>query len=168
MKEQTLVVPYFSQYDHITNEVWKARACGIAALSMLIAYHTQKQISPDEVLTRAISVDAFGPSGWVHDKLIEVANSYDVSISRFDIKEYSDERALDFLDDAIERGMPIIVSVSRRFEEALRDKYHQVVIVGRQKKDYLYHDPEYTGNEGVTRLVSSETLLSFWRKIGLV
>jgi ABC-type bacteriocin/lantibiotic exporter with double-glycine peptidase domain len=168
MKEATLIVPYYSQYDHITDIEWKPRACGIAALSMLIAYHRKENISPDEVLARALRINAFGPSGWVHDKLIEVANSFDVSINRFDIKEYSDERVLDFLDEALERGMPVIVSVSRRFDEALRDKYHQVVIVGRHKKDYFYHDPEYTNAEGVGRVVSSETLLSFWRKLGLM
>ena len=168
MKDYALVVPYYSQYDDITDPLWKARACGVVSLSMLIAYHAKKSITPDEVLTRALSVHAFGPYGWKHDALIAVADTFDISVERYDIKEYSDERAVDFLDEALERGMPVIVSVSRRFEETLRDKYHQVVIVGRHKKDYFYHDPDYTNNDGANRVVSAETLLSFWRRLALM
>ena len=65
----------------------------------------------------------------------------------------------------LDEGKPVIVSVEQNFEES--DKFHQVVLVGREGDLFLYHEPEAEDKNGAYREVSTEQFLRHWRHLAI-
>jgi len=158
-----LDVPYISQYKDVKDEAWQKRACGLVCLKMVLDFHKVKTPETNEFLKIALDKEAFGESGWVHEKLLGLAKDYGMEAFRKESME--DEQELkDFLD----KGNPVIVSIkARKFSVEFEGKFHQVVLIGYDENGFYYHDSDYRNGEGKELFVSKDKFREYWRKMAI-
>lgn len=172
-KKILLDVPYYSQYLDVSDENWKSRACGILCLKMVIDFYKQSNLSADEFLKEGISRGGFGPSGWIHDILVDMAKDFDMTSRRKEYKSQDDneESAIKEILNFLENNQPVIVSAVKNFSEP--DKFHLVVLTGLEKdgdeiKGFYYHDPDsYDKEDGKHKFVLIKTFKNYWRKMAI-
>jgi uncharacterized protein YvpB len=153
-----LSVPYYSQFVDIQDPFWMLRACGAACLKMVVEFHGTTV--PDMITLCNEAKDHGGydmTNGWIHDYLVTKAQECGLHAERKEGLPDTSE-----IIASLEAGSPVIVSVEKRVLEQTR--FHMVVVVGYDKGNFIYHEPESTDREkGQYRTCTAETFMSYWR-----
>ena len=158
-------VPYYSQHRDIIDPYWKSRACGVTCLKMVLDFHAKifNTTIPtlDELIKEGIAIKAFSQHGWIHQGIVFIAHNHGVPAYQEEFRSLDGmcaKRIVNFgfkkILKTLDEGKPVIVSVEQNFEES--DKFHQVVLVGREGDLFLYHEPEAEDKNGAYREVSTE------------
>lgn len=158
-----LNVPYISQHRDIQDEYWQKRACGLVCLKMVLDFYQIKTPEINEFLEIALKKESFGESGWIHDKLLNLAKDY--RVEAFRKEKIGDVQELkDFLD----KGNPVIVSISaKRFSNEFEGKFHQIVLSGYNDQGFYYNDSDYNTNEGKELFIDIDIFKKYWRKMAI-
>ena len=165
-----LEVPYYSQHRDIKDKYWQSRACGVVCLKMILDFYQNRGgvtptvlVSLDEFLEIALKKEAFGKSGWIHEKLLALAESFGVQAYRKEKMQNEDE-----LKDFLDKGNPVIVSIkNQRFSPKFENKFHQIVLTGYDEKGFYYNDSDYQDEDGKNLFVDKETFGKYWRKMAI-
>lgn len=159
MTERTL--PAYSQLADVTDVEYKKRACGPAALAMVLgASGIENPPSVDEVLARGLEMNAHEEGrGWRHRELAAVARTYGVHAHPEDWSGDPTQYAWEHLEDAIMRG-PIIISVSKEFSPSLAS--HLVALCGMDAETATVYDPFRETREEVRYDVPLSFLKEHW------
>jgi len=173
-----ILVPYYSQYLDITDEMWQPRACGIASLKMLLESRGAEMPLLDEMTMQGNAIGAYGDSGWKHDGLIALAKQYGVKLSRAEWRKSESKspdelnvEGVNFLISELRAGRAVIVSAIKKFEEL--DKFHIVVLTGFEEKDgavigFYYNDSDaHTRADGESQFVPLDIFRSKWRRMAI-
>lgn len=103
---------------------WQERGCGIACSRMIIgAYYPELLLSYGELLNKGLNINGFCDKGWIHQKLIELINSYGINGKSY---RHSDSNRI---VTQINKNKPCIVSVSPCFSSDYKGG-HLVVVSG--------------------------------------
>ncbi len=185
-----LNIPYYSQYRDIKDKYWQKRACGLVCLKMILDFHQKSRcptptflVDLDEFLEIALKKEAFGESGWIHEKLLALAESFGMQAYRKEKMQNEDE-----LKDFLDKGNPVIVSIkAKRFSPKFENKFHQIVLTGYDESGFYYNDPDYqdedpkpsetvtnslemngqVGQGGKNLFVDKKTFQKYWRKMAI-
>lgn len=161
-----LEVPYYSQYQDIKDEHWQSRACGLVCLKMVVDYYDVATPEINQFLKIAVDKGSFGKSGWIHDKLLELAKSYFLQVFR---KEFDDtEEGIKFIIEFLKQHGPVIVSLkTKKFLPEFENKFHQIVLTGYEKNGFFYNDSDYQNEEGKGLFVKLSDFKRYWRKLAI-
>ena len=165
-----LNIPYYSQYRDIKDKEWQKRACGLVCLKMILDFHQNREgstpttsVDLDGLLEIALKKESFGKSGWIHDKLLELAKDFGLSAYRKEEMQNEDE-----LKDFLDSGNPTIVSIkAKRFAPEFENKFHQIVLTGYDKNGFYYNDSDYQDESGKDLFVDTKTFQKYWRKMAI-
>lgn len=180
-------VKYYSQHKDVKKEEWKEKSCGIACVGMVLEFWTGISFELDNLIADALKIDAYGPHGWIHEKLIYILHNNGVcgyreefrslQISDGGIKEgvnssYISKRGIHKIIEEIQFGRPVIISAIKNFTED--DKYHMVVLVGLEEDEvnkiigFYYHDPDALDEkDGGYKYVDIKTFENKWRRFAI-
>ncbi|MCB9810823.1 MAG: C39 family peptidase [Candidatus Nomurabacteria bacterium] len=153
-------VPFYSQFQDISDPSWKKVGCGIASLAMLIELYEPGKVSVDSLLQEGIEGGAYlNDAGWIHSGLISLARDYGLNGSTNDLSGLGTEKAFSKLKEALNEG-PVMASVHYTFDPK-NPIPHLVVINGVDGNTVYYNDPsEKTGGGTIT----SEKFIKAWKK----
>jgi hypothetical protein len=176
-----LNVPYYSQKIDVKDSEWKNRACGIVCLKMVLDFtkpESKETLDIAELIKIGVEMGAYGPSGWIHQGLVDIAAKSNLSIYRKEFKSDNFGEEQDMIDDGVKKiikslmvGDPVLVSAVKKFK--YKDKFHMVVLVGFEGdennfKGFYYHDPDAgTVEEGEGLFISIEIFQKYWRKMAI-
>lgn len=174
-----LSVPYYSQWKDITDTDWQMRSCGLLCLySAIKFYKNDFDLNPDQFLQRVIREGAFGKSGWIHDKLVNLSREAGVMAKRVEFRAETVEETKNLAEKAfrdftehLEEGKVIIISTIRNWQE--KDKFHQVLLVGFEGANnhptgWYVHDPDTkTREEGAYQYIPHETFKDGFRGLAI-
>lgn len=187
-----IAVPYYSQYRDVTDDSWKARACGAVCLKMVLEYFGRKRSltvpSIDELIQEGIAIKATSEAGWVHTRIALLAHNHgfpayneefrSVAVNyekqRFSESEHAESLmryGITKIAETVRAGRPVIVSVSKRFEH--KELFHQVVLTGIRGsgaavEGFFYNDPDHDSpEEGTNRFVDLATFREHWRRFAI-
>jgi predicted double-glycine peptidase len=153
-------VPFFSQFEDISNPQWRKVGCGIASIAMLIEFYEPGEISVDGLLEEGIKQDAYlSDQGWIHSGLISLAEEYGLNGTTNSLAGSSMEEAFATLEKELEKG-PVIASVHYTFEPT-NPIPHLVVVNGVEGDKVFYNDPSEPQGGGS---ISIEKFKSSWKK----
>ena len=129
-------------------------------------------------------IGGYTEDGWVHEVLVALARNRGFPAYRQEFKSHSIDVAQKtakashheerLVVDGIERitatlksGSPVIVSVSRGFQE--KAQFHIVVLVGLEEGGgFYYHEPDaQSRNEGEYRFIDIDNFKEHWRKMAV-
>lgn len=174
-----LSVPYYSQWKDITDINWQKRSCGLLCLySAIRFYKNDFNLSPEAFLEEALRKEAFGKSGWVHDKLVALSCERGVPAKRVEFRGKTPEETKRLIETAfedftqsLEAGQLIIISTIRNWKE--KDKFHQVLLVGFEGPKeaplgWYVHDPDAKSEtEGAYQYISHEKFKEGFRGLAI-
>ena len=174
-----LDIPYYSQHRDAKDPYWKERSCGIVALYMLLAYAKKAPEDIDTLLKEGLEKGGFGRSGWIHQKLVELAESHGVLLARKEYKsDNKDEHARLFnvavaeFVRSLESSAPVMVSAIKNFSE--KDKFHLVILIGFERGansilGFYYHDPDASDEtDGAYKFVPFDLFKKHFRRLAIV
>ena len=183
------MVPYYSQYLDVADELWQPRACGVACLKMLLEAKGEHAPTLDEMIAQGCAIGAHGEYGWKHDGLIALARQYGAKLSRNEWRkseskslEELNEEGVNFLISELRSGRPVIVSAVKNFEED--DKFHMIILTALEEKDlpapdtarqadgtvvgFYYHDSDTTKRgDGKNLFIHIDMFRAKWRKMAI-
>lgn len=119
---------------------WSNRACGMAALRMILLAYTGQAPAVTELLHLAVKGDVMSPRGAVHAGIADIAADFGVPGRA---EPVAAEELLGRLTDA-----PLIISVTEQFPMDGRTGGHLVVARGYEAgadPDVLFRDPSAWG-----------------------
>ena len=163
-----LNVPYYSQFLDVDDKLWIPRACAIACLNMVLDYHG-KDTSLTDLIKEGDSIGGYGPSGWYHDSLIELAKGFGLEASRIENVDF--KAGIEDIRNSLEKNNPVIISAIKYILG--QTKFHVVVITGFEEKDgnitgFYYHDPESVDRKkGQNIFVDIDIFELGWRKMAI-
>ena len=133
---------------------WSNRACGMAALRMILLAHHRPAPTVTELCHLGVARDALTPRGWLHAGIAALA-------SEFGVPGHAESVAPTQLLDRITTG-PVIISVTEQFPTDGRRGGHLVVARGFDDSPdpmIAFHDPSAWGQSNqevsLSRLTSS-------------
>ncbi|MFZ3020395.1 MAG: C39 family peptidase [Minisyncoccia bacterium] len=180
-----LKIPYHSQFDEITMLDWKEKGCSVTCLKMCLDFAKSDAIpSIDSLIKEGIVIGGYLDGiGWRHDALVRLAHNYGVPAYAEEFKSVKVDVASktfsqnifenDLLDigvrrirGAIERNVPVIVSISRQ------NGSHQIVVVGFEDNlgattGFYINDPDNRLGERKEIFVPISEFLTEWRKFAV-
>lgn len=135
---------------------WSNRACGMAALRMILLAYGREAPSVTELLKLGVKHEALTDRGWLHAGIADLATGFEVPGRA---EPVTAEDLLVRLADA-----PLIVSVTEQFPDDGRKGGHLVIARGYrdgQDPDILIRDPSAWGQSHdrvpLSRLAASYT-----------
>lgn len=153
-------VPFFSQFNDISDPNWKKIGCGIASLAMLIDFYKPDSISVDNLLDEGITAGAYiSDAGWSHAGLISLAKAHGLTGDSHGLSNLSMDEAFSELKNALTEG-PVIASVHYTFQPT-NPIPHLVVVTDVDGEMVYYNDPAEVSGGGS---VSVEQFKSAWKK----
>ena len=153
-------VPFYSQFNDISNTEWQKKACGITSLAMLIELYKPGEISVDALLNEGIQSGAYlNNAGWVHRDLALLANKHGLYGNSFDYAESSMETAYTKLENSLRAG-PVIVSIHYMFDPKSTIP-HLAVINGINDGQVYYNDP---ATDVGGKSLSVDKFIKAWKK----
>ncbi len=174
-----LEVPYYSQRTDVSDPEWKERACAMACMKMTLDFLGAGTPSLDEMIQKGVELEGFGPSGWIHKSLAELALMFGKTIEPTEFRSQDEDEAKMLLNKgiitlvrALAEGVPVPVSVIKEFKHT--DKYHIVLLVGAKTENgslegFYYNDPDAdSADEGKNKFVSIDTFKKHWRRMALI
>jgi hypothetical protein len=169
LKKTILEVPYFSQYIDVPDYEWNIRSCGAACLKMVLDFKGAKTPDLYQFVKEGNAVGAYGPHGWIHDKLLQIASTYGIGMYREEKMDL--DSGIRKIAENIEQDKPVIVSVIKTCLGQI--KFHMVVIVGVEKEEGIvnglyFNEPESTTAEkGKDVFVRLEEFKKDWRRMAI-
>lgn len=156
-------LPSYSQLSDVTDVAYQKRACGPAALAMVLgACGIDNAPSVDDVLARGLEHDAHEDGrGWRHRELAAVARTYGVHAHPEDWSGDPAPYAWEHLEDAVARG-PVIASVAKEFSPSLAS--HLIVVSALGTDTATVHDPFRATREEVRYEVPLAYLKEHWTR----
>ena len=139
-------VPFYSQFEDISDPEWQKLGCGIADLAMLIEFYKPGIVSVNALLQEGISAGAFVPgAGWSHKGLAMLARNYGLTGTNatYDFSQLSAGDAFSRLEKFLAEG-PVIASVFYRLEPG-NPIPHLIVVNGVSDGQVFYNDPAESG-----------------------
>jgi Peptidase C39 family len=139
-------------------EEWSGRACGMAALRMILLAYLGEAPPLTELILAGVRADALSDRGWVHAGIARLAASSGIPAEAEAVT--ADELPMRL------KEAPVIVSVTGKFPDDGRKGGHLVVARGTEESgedgpDILIRDPSAWGQEHdrvpLTRLAASYT-----------
>jgi uncharacterized protein YvpB len=164
-----LNVPYYSQFLDVDDHYWMPRSCAIACLKMVLDHHKSEGMSLMELIEDGEKRGGYGPSGWYHDSLIELAEHSGLNAKR--VEGVDVEKGIKDIADSIRKRNPVIISAVKHILG--QTKFHMVVATGFEEKDgeiagFYYHDPESADREkGQNLFADINTFIDGWRKMAI-
>lgn len=190
-----LDVPFHAQRELHRDEggtPWADRACAIACLTMLLAFHG-RALTMAEVLAQALARGAFHPQrGWLHTGLVDLLQASGLTAYRRNwrlldgaeqrylagrpstpatrreialVKAQMIEEGLRTVAALTDAGLPVITSVHRPW--GARDTIgHQIVVIGTDGDAFVHHDPAEP--DGAHRRVPVATFTASWKGLAIV
>jgi hypothetical protein len=132
-------VPFYSQFNDISDPNWKKVGCGIASVAMLIDYYAPA-VSVDALLNRGIATGAYlSQAGWTHAGLINLTKQYGLDGVSHDMAGWTMDEAFSRLEQVVAEG-PVMVSVYYTFVPG-HPIPHLVVINDIKDDTIYYNDP---------------------------
>jgi predicted double-glycine peptidase len=154
------IVPFYSQFDDISDSSWQKIGCGIASLAMLINYYEPDRVTVDNLLAEGIASGAYlKGAGWIHKGLADLAKEHGFAGGNTDLSSASMDTAFRSLSEALEEG-PVIASVYYTFDP-LSPIPHLVVINGIDGDGVHYNDPSEDAGGGT---ISLDKFKKAWKK----
>ncbi|HET8581104.1 MAG TPA: C39 family peptidase [Candidatus Paceibacterota bacterium] len=164
-----LPVPFFSQQAGDIPEEWHSRACGVAALSMALAYAGADAPVP-ALIDEGVAAGAYRAGrGWQHAGLAELALRHGARAWRREYKwnglarPFAMPFALSALRHALKRGIVPIVSLTTSTEDT-----HLVTLTGFGREGWRYNDPaKRSEREGKDLVMSTKEFARRFRKLAI-
>lgn len=158
--EKATTTPFFSQFDDISDKIWSKRSCGIASLAMVISEHfPEAKTTPDRLLAEGRSIGGYSPSGWIHAKLVELANMNGLEGKAIDVSRESRAEALYSLKESLASG-PALASVHYKLEPR-NPIPHLIVVHAISTSTVTISDP---ANKRGDEEVSIDKFSRAWKK----
>lgn len=152
-------VPFYSQFEDISDPSWRKIGCGIASLAMVIEYYEPGAITVDGLLKEGIAANAYlDDQGWIHGGLIALAESYGLEGATMSLASLTKDEAFAELREAVEAG-PVMASVHYTFEPT-NPIPHLVVINGIEGDTVYYNDPSEPHGGGT---ISAAKFKAAWK-----
>lgn len=152
--------PFFSQFKDISDKSWSGKSCGIASLAMVVKAHNPvTNTTPDKLLASGRAIGGFSPRGWIHTKLIELANMNGLDGEARDLSHLTRETALEELKSALKTG-PALASVHYKLEPS-NPIPHLIVVHNVGTSTVTISDP---ANEHGDEVVAIERFKKAWKK----
>lgn len=155
--EQSVDVPFFSQFTDISSPKWQKVGCGITSLGMIMEYYKPGTVSVDALLADGIEQGAYSDAGWTYKGLIDVSRAYGFTGESHDLAGNAD--AFTYFKEAVDRG-PVIASVYYTFTPG-NPIPHLVVITKIEGDTVYYNDPAERSGGGT---ISTEAFVKAWKK----
>lgn len=115
---------------------WSDCACGLACIRMILGYLNMPVPDPVEMLWRGVELGAYSSRGWIHQGLVELARSYSLDGDTISVPD------LNPLEEAVNSGIPSIVSVTHKFPTDGHKGGHLVVFAGLSSSDQANVAPQ--------------------------
>jgi uncharacterized protein YvpB len=164
-----LEVPYYSQFLDVDDKKWMPKSCAIVCLKMILHYHNDRSLPLMDLIGLGESKGGYGPSGWYHDTLVELAEDYELKARR--VEGVNVEDGIKDIKSSLEKGNPVIVSAIKYILG--QTKFHMVVVTGFEEEDgqitgFYYHDPESADREkGQNIFTDIKTFTGGWRRMAI-
>lgn len=157
--EEIFSVPFYSQFEDISQPEWRKIGCGIASLAMLIDFYTEA-VPVDTLLNSGIGKGAYlDNAGWTHQGLINLAEDHGLTGQAVSYSDLPATEALEKLKKALKSG-PVMVSVHYTFDPT-NPIPHLVVVNGISGDRVYYNDPaEVSGGNSIT----TKKFLAAWKQ----
>lgn len=153
-------VPFYSQFNDISDPEWKKLSCGIASLAMIIDFYDLNTVSVNSLLDEGIKAGAYiYNAGWSHNGLALLAKNHGLEGNTYDFSGLSDQDALERFVAIINEG-PVIASVHYTFDPA-NPIPHLAVITGIDDGTVYYNDPAGSSDGGK---ISIDDFMKVWKK----
>ncbi|TAL49218.1 hypothetical protein EPN83_01620 [Patescibacteria group bacterium] len=183
-----LDVPYYSQFKDVTDPEWRLKACTIANLKMALEYALGAPApSIDELIKEGLLIRGYGPHGWIHDAIVNLAHNHgvpayreefrsvavDTARSEFSRSKYEDSLlsySLEKFRKKLSAGALVIASTPRNW--APDGNFHTTLLVGYKEKNgalsgFYYHDPDAPNEPKKDQFVDVETFKEYWRRLAI-
>ena len=181
-------VPFYSQYDDVTQSEWRSRSCTIVCMKMALEYLTELEIpSADKLIAEGLYIGAHTPDGWSHHKTALLAHNYgapayleefrsvyidaegqraQASTHEIGMRDFGIEK----IASAIKAGNLVIVSALRNLD--VNGTFHTILITGVEEKEgrvlgFYFHDPDTTTERRVNSFIELPDFLLIWRKMAI-
>lgn len=164
-----LDVPYYSQFEDVSDPYWMPRACGFCCIKMVLDYYSISAGSIVELAQEAEQNGGYGTSGLVHDYVVNFFTSKGLSSHREEKME--DAAGIANIQEQIQKGNPVIVSIVKKILG--QTKFHQVVFTGFEEengtlKGFYFNDPENLYKEASKdKFVVLADFLNDWRRMAI-
>lgn len=185
-----LEVPYYSQFKNTQKEEWKNKACGIAALKMVLDFYKPTGLSIDDLYQKGLDIDGYLENvGWYHHGLANIAKSLGfIGITRLwsipeeyiprltgrgftqeDLEIMSKElleEGIFTLKNELNQNHPVIVSIPRDFKQD--GSGHLAVLIGYDEEGFFVNDPDDEKQDGQKVKLSFEEFKKVWTKRAII
>lgn len=175
-----LAIPFFSQLDEQVPEELRRSVCAIACVKMILDYKNG-EVAFSTILKEAEWIGEKDKAGWTHEVLVRVLRNHNVlayrqefiahtidldsdSAQGADHLEEFIQRGIEKIKKSIEKGNPVMVSVTGGFSKNNGD--HLVLITGYQDDSLIIQDPILHSDEN-PKTVTLEYFLKFWKKLAI-
>lgn len=154
-----LTVPFYSQFNDISDPNWKKVGCGITSLAMLIDFY-KPAVPVDTLLSEGVAAGAYLDSaGWTYAGLIGVSEKYGLSGSTHDYGASSMDNAFSELTKALEAG-PVMASVYYTLTPG--HPIPHLIVVNEVRNGLVYYNDPANDSGGNT--ISVEQFKPAWKK----
>jgi uncharacterized protein YvpB len=171
-----LQVPYYSQYKEVTDLEWQPKACAITCLKMVLDFEAPNFNTTiptlDELIQEGVSINAYSNDGWIHKGIVFLSHNHGVPAYQEEFRSVNKEFEKNLTEVGISKILKRLedkktsmVSVEKDFEKS--GSFHQILIVGYEDGNFLYHEPEEKDETGAFMQVSEERFLAHWRRLAI-
>jgi len=178
-------VPIYSQFEDISEEDWKSKACSIICLKMAIDFfRPEETLSADDLIKEGLKIGGYGEHGWTHKGIVLLSHNRGVPAYAEEFlssnvfgkgKDYKKEMfnyGIEKIKKEISSGNLFIASGTRGWKKD--GGFHTFLIVGYEdgsngeNSGFYYHDPDFKGESGrVKKFINLDDFKALWRGIGV-
>ncbi|MDP2704831.1 MAG: C39 family peptidase [Patescibacteria group bacterium] len=170
----TLDAPFYSQYDNVTDESWRSKACAVTCLKMGLDFLSSDIPSIDSLIEEGVSISGYTPHGWSHDSLVFLAHNHGVPSYKEEFRSASDlfkERletvGLSKIIKKLAENRPVLLSVTKP-----NDSFHAILAVGFEGETaspthIIFHDPDTKDGGSSFQKMTLPDFLKKWRKLAI-
>lgn len=155
-------VPEFSQHLDVKEKEWRNRACGIAALKMLLEYNNSDSPPIDELIKIGLEKDAYIQNiGWKHKELAEIARDFNLKSKNFDWANLTPEEAFENLESYFPEN-PVLASIHKDFDD--KKGGHLIVLTGMEDDTIFYNEPYAEKRQEIKQSVHKDKFMKGWKR----
>ena len=181
-------VPYYSQYQNVLEPKWRARACGVACVKMVIKYfRSDNDESIDALIDEGVRIGGYGNNGWDHESLVRILRNRGIYSYREEFRSQvilpgkssgmpsvydkrMAEAGINKIKKMLQAKRPVIVSVDTGFDE--NKTSHLIVLTGFDADEtgvsgFMYNDPQSDGGVKKNLFVNLDKFNKYWRRLAI-
>jgi hypothetical protein len=170
---------YVGQKSDEVPEEWHNKACGIAAVKMILSKFGDDSPDIKSLIDEGVSIGGYSEVGWDHQALVRLLRNHGVTAYAQEFKsnnqqllEKFTEKGLEKISNVLQNSLPVIASVEAGFDS--NDNSHMILFTGIEKDEngevagFFYNDPDNRdGADRADKFVDMETFQKFWRKFAI-